>query len=132
MRRALLFVGILIAKTTLLSAQDATDAEKWLTTTIKDYFAEFPPKHLREISTERYAEYKQDAICVVYECDNSLTREQFNQKWDNIYDTTYAGIGEGFLIDQQDWENIEVSKCVLISQPQPGTFIFDTIIAGLN
>lgn len=128
MRRTLLFVATLIASTTLATDQEASDAKKWLLSTIKEFYDQNSLQHFRDITTERYAEYKQDAICVVYDCDSSLTEEQFEQKWSDIYDISYAGLGESFLTGQQDWGNIVMSKCELSSEPEQGTFILDTIV----
>ncbi len=128
MRLILLFVATLLATTKILMAQEAVEAQEWLTKTIIEYFDQ-PSSHFQEITTQQYAEYKQDAICVVYDCNNSITPEQFKVKWDGIYETKFAGIGEGFLIDQQDWGKIVVLKCEIVSQPKPGIFILHTIIS---
>lgn len=128
MRRTLLFVATLIASTTLSTAQEAGDAKEWLLTTMKVFYDQNSRQHFRDITTEQYAEYKQDAICVVYDCDNSLTEDQFEQKWSDIYNISYAGFGESFLTGQQDWGNIVMSKSQLTSEPEQGTFIFDTIV----
>ena len=108
--------------------QEANDPKKWLLNSVKEFFDQNSRQHFRDITTERYAEYKQDAICVVYDCDNSLTEEQFQQKWNDIYDISYAGFGESFLTGQQDWGNIILSKCRLTSEPKQGTYIFDTVV----
>ena len=126
MRRTLFIAATLIALSTSLKAQEASEARNWLTTSIEKYFADYSPKRLTEITTEQYARYKQDAICVVYDCDGSLTMEQFEQKWGNIYDVTYAGFYSSFLIDQQDWYKIVVTKCELLEQPSQGKYIFNT------
>jgi hypothetical protein len=102
-----------------------SDPKEWLTTTITEFFDRNNHHHFREITTDQYAEYKQDALCVVYDCDNSLTEEEFKQKWCDTYDISYAGFG-GFLIDQQDWYKIVVTKCKLTDQSKKGTYIFNT------
>ena len=107
-------------------AQEITNAKDWLTSAIKDYFDVDSIRHFRDFTTDRYAEYKQDAICVVYDCDNSLTVEQFEQKWSKIYDISYAG--ESFLIGQQDHGIVVMPKCELISQENNEIYIFDTVI----
>ncbi len=124
----MIFLATLVASTALLTAQDADEGCAWLSKTVPEFFNQSRPQHFREITTDRYAEYKQDAIGVVYATDNSLTEEQFEEKWSDIYDTSYAGIGRPFLIDQQDWGNVVVSQCELISQPEPGTFIVHATI----
>lgn len=127
MRQTLLFVATLIVSTTLSTAQ-ATDAKVWLTTAVKEFYDQDSHQHFRDITTEQYAEYKQDAICVVYDCENSLTEEQFEKKWSETYDISYAGFGESFLTGQQDWGNIIMSKCELTSEPERGTYLFDTVV----
>ncbi|WP_421889082.1 hypothetical protein [Marinoscillum sp.] len=126
MRRTLIFVATLIASTTVSPAQEASNAKEWLITSVNKFFDQDSRQHFRDITTPRYAEYKQDALCVTYDCDNSLTKEQFEQKWSSIYDITFAGFDVGFLIDQQDWYKIVVTKCKLTDQSTPGTYIFDT------
>lgn len=127
MRQALFFISIIIA-TTQLTAQDAVEAKTWLKTTIKEYFEQFPSTSIDQIATKQYSEYRQDAICVAYDCENSLTPEEFKQKWSSTYDVTFAGIGESFLIGQQDWGNVVMSKCEMTYEPEQGTYIFDTIV----
>jgi len=106
--------------------QIESDPKVWLTTTIAEFFDHDSRQHFRDITTEQYAEYKQDALCVVFDCANSLTEEQFEQKWSDIYDISYAGFGTGFLIDQQDWYKIDITKCELTDQSIEGKYIFDT------
>jgi|GEM_PF-3845662 len=108
------------------TSQEESDPKEWLTTTITEFFDQNSHHHFREITTEKYAKYKQDALCVVYDCDDSLTEEEFKQKWNDTYDITYAGFGTGFLIDQQDWYKIVVTKCELTDQSIRGTYIFNT------
>ncbi|GAB5527792.1 MAG: hypothetical protein Roseis2KO_56640 [Roseivirga sp.] len=110
------------------SAQVAFHAKEWLTTTIVKFFDQGVHHDIRDITTEQYAAYKQDALCVVYDCDHSLTEEEFKQKWSDTYDISYARFGAGFLIDQQDWYEIVVTKCELTDQSIQGTYIFDTEI----
>ena len=111
------------------TVQEANEAKEWLMTTIDEFFDQkISNQNFRDITTERYAEYKQDAICVVYDCGNSLTEEQFEQKWSDFYDISYAGFGESFLTGQQDVGKIVMSKCALLSEPEKGKFIFDTVV----
>lgn len=109
---------------TSIQAQDSTNAQVWLTKTINEYFAG-GSIHYKSITTEKYAEYKQDALGLVYG-PGDMSEEQFEKKWGDIYDTSYAGIGESFLTGQQDNGKVVMSKCELTSQPESGTFIFDT------
>ncbi len=128
MKRTLLIAITLLVSTTLSSAQKASKAKDWLIFTIEEFFEQDSLQHFKEITTEQYAEYKQDALCVVYDCNNSLTEEQFEQKWNGVYDTSYAGFGKSFLIGQQDWGQISMSKCELTSQPEESIFVFDTVV----
>jgi hypothetical protein len=106
---------------------ETADVKEWLTGTIKKYF-EDNQIHFREITTKQYAEYKQDAINVDYG-NTPITLKQFKEKWTDIYDISYAGIGESFLLGQQDWGIVVMSKCDLISVENNKKFTFDTTIS---
>ncbi len=110
------------------SKQEVNDAKEWLTKTIEEFYEQSSTQNFQDITTKQYARYKQDALCVVYECDSSLTEEQFKQKWNKVYDISYAGLGESFLIGKQDWGKITMSKCELISVSKEGNFDFETVI----
>lgn len=90
------------------------EARKWLERSITDYFKadiSEQDKMMRDITTKKYYEFKIDATNVNLNVDGSLTLKEFKEKWENDYDTNFAGINTGFLISAQDWINVEVRKC---------------------
>ena len=94
--------------------------KEWLKRNIEEYYKN-DHSIMADITTERYAEYKQDAMGVEYD---GLTFEQFKDKWDTIYDITYAGIGSSFLIGQQDNGVIKVNKCELLETDNENIYVF--------
>lgn len=124
----ILLLFLLVAISTASIAQETSGAKEWLTNTVKAYFDNDSNMHFKLITTKRYAEFKQDALNIDYDVPNSLTKEQFERKWSNIYDISYPEISESFLIGQQDYGVIELSKCDLLSSKDNKQFVFDTII----
>ncbi len=110
----------------LTKNKDSQRAAEWLVKSIEEFYKQPLPKKMADITTERYAEYKQDAICVEYD---GLTLEQFKQKWDTVYNVTYAGVGGSFLTGQQDEGTIKVSECRLKASNRDIEFIFNVIIS---
>ena len=98
--------------------------EKWLTNLIENHLNK-SDTYMENITTPKYAEYKQDAINIPY--DGGMTIEEFEEKWSAIYDTKLTGIGESFLIGQQDWGEITVTKCKLVSSKND-KYLFDVEI----
>lgn len=96
----------------------AEEAKKWLEKSIVDYFEadiSEQQKIMKKITTKEYYEFKTDATNVDMNVDGSLTLEEFNEKWEDKYDINFAGINTGFLISAQDWINIEVRKCEVMT-----------------
>ena len=100
-------------------------AKKWLTESIEANF-KTPEGLIDSICTKDYATCKSDAIGVVY--DGGMTQEAFEMKWKDKFDIKYVGIGTGFLISGQDWENIKVVKCELSPIKLKEGYLFETII----
>lgn len=105
----------------------AESAKAWLTNAI---FTQFnSPDHLGEeywkkITTPDYFSYKTDAMNVEMDVEGSLSENEFEDKWKNKFNPKKAGVGLGFLIDAQDWDKIELTKCDLLSE-ENNTFLFD-------
>ena len=118
---------MLLIQTVELRAQDSTQARQWLGQAIDQYFES--NTDFSQITTERYNEYKQDALNMGLDVPNALTQEQFDEKWGQFYDTSYAGIGRSFLIGQQDYGKVVMEKCELNARSTSDKFIFDTIIS---
>lgn len=99
-------------------SKDAEEAQKWLKKSIVDYFkADLvkQDKNMQKMTTKDYYDYKTDATNVDLDVDGSLTEQEFKDKWKGKFDTSKAGVGIGFLIPAQDWNNIEVGSCELKS-----------------
>lgn len=99
-------------------SNEAEAAQKWLEKSIVGYFkADLvkQDKNMQKMTTKDYYDYKTDATNVDMDVDGSLTEQEFNDKWKGKFDTSKAGIGIGFLIPAQDWNNIEVGSCELKS-----------------
>lgn len=117
-----------------VSANEANESEaakKWLIKNIESYFRTDPgnmDKAMQNITTRDYYNYKTDAMNVDMDVDGSLTLKEFQDKWRMKFDVQKAGIGVGFLITGQDWNEIKVSKCDLILETIDDTFLFDVIL----
>lgn len=103
-------------------------AKQWLKTSIENAFA---TDNDENIYTKEYIEYKEDAINVAYDTDESLSEEGFHNKWKDKFDTKYAGIGAGFMISGQDWSTIKVTECELLSKTE-NTYTFKTLIEDIG
>lgn len=111
-------------------SNEAEDAQKWLKTSIVNYFkADIGngEKNLQKITTKDYFDYKMDAMNVDLDIDRSLTEKEFQDKWKSKFDTSKAGVGIGFLIPAQDWINIEVESCDLKSSSKD-EYIFNVVL----
>jgi hypothetical protein len=102
-------------------------AKKWLIETVQTYFKK-DDSEMSGITTKTYEEYKTEATNVDLDTDGALTLTEFENKWKNIYDIKYAGVGVGFLISGQDWMKIEVTQCNLLSE-NDDTYVFQTILS---
>jgi hypothetical protein len=109
-----------------ISESTSEASEEWLIKTIQDFFIQDFPK-MEQITTKRYAEYKQDAIGMEYD---GLTPEQFKTKWETQYDISLVGSGS-FLIAQQDNGEIRVTKCNLINSNDNEGHLFEVIISDV-
>jgi hypothetical protein len=103
-------------------------AKKWLIESIETNF-KTTEGLIDSICTKEYATYKSDAIGVEY--DGGMTQQAFEKKWKDKFDVKHAGIGTGFLISGQDWENIKIAKCELSPIKLKEGYIFETIIEDL-
>lgn len=110
---------------------ESEDAKKWLETSVERFFKtdlSTMDKAMADITTKDYYEYKTDATNVDMDTDGSLSDKEFHQKWKSKFNTEKAGIDTGFLISGQDWNEIKVSKCQLISQDN-NTYLFDVVLS---
>lgn len=110
------------------------EAKKWLVKNMENYFKAdlgASDKMMQKITTPDYYDYKTDAMNVDMDVDGSLTEKEFQSKWKGKFDTAKAGIGSGFLITGQDWDEIKVSKCELISENKEDK-MFDVVLSDKN
>lgn len=110
------------------------EAKKWLVKNMENYFKAdlgASDKIMQKITTADYYDYKTDAMNVDMDVDGSLSEKEFQSKWKGRFDTAKAGIGSGFLITGQDWDEIKVSKCELISENKENK-MFDVVLSDKN
>ena len=109
---------------------ESEEAKKWLVTSIEKFFKtdlSTMDKAMQDMTTKEYYEYKTDATNADMDVDGSLTEKQFQDKWKSKFDTGKAGTGVGFLISGQDWNEIKVTKCLLLSQHE-NTEVFNVLL----
>lgn len=112
-------------------SDEVENAKKWLEKSIEDYFKTdlgSAEKSMEKITTKDYFDYKSDAMNVDMEVDGSLTEKEFQEKWRKKFDVQKAGIGVGFLISGQDWDEIKVSSCKVLAAGE-NDFLFDVILS---
>ncbi|MCJ7935412.1 MAG: hypothetical protein MUW56_17755 [Chryseobacterium sp.] len=111
--------------------KDSEEAKKWLEESIEDYFKAdlgTEEKNMQKMTTKAYYDYKNDAMNVDLDVDGSLTKKEFYEKWRKKFDVQKAGIGTGFLITGQDWEEIKVSSCKILASGEHD-FLFDVVLS---
>lgn len=110
---------------------EGVEAQKWLEKSIEDYFKadlSNQDREMRKMTTEDYYDYKTDAMNVDMDVDGSLTEKEFQDKWRKKFDVQKAGIGAGFLISGQDWDEVKVSSCKILAESEKD-FLFDIILS---
>ncbi|PWN69160.1 hypothetical protein C1631_013945 [Chryseobacterium phosphatilyticum] len=110
---------------------EAEDAKKWLQKNIEDYFKAdlvAQEKIMQKMTTLDYFDYKTDATNVDMDIDGSLTTKEFQDKWRKKFDVQKAGVGYGFLITGQDWDDIKISSCKILAEGQHD-FLFDVVLS---
>lgn len=109
------------------SLSQSDKAKKWLVESIESYFDKNTSK-MGALTTKRYAEYKTDAMNIESDSQDSLTKKEFEEKWNNVYTTKLSGFDSGFLISAQDWIKPKVTDCNLKSK-KDNNLIFEVVIA---
>lgn len=113
----------------IVKSDEAERAKQWLLTSIKNRYKENGLEDTTvDMFTEQYLNYKGDAIGREYD---GLTEQQFADKWKNKYNTKLAN-RESFLINQQDWFNIAVTRCELQNKTLDNGYMFNVIIEDLH
>jgi hypothetical protein len=113
--------------------QDTTYIKNWLSEVIINYLngddLNVSYNNMRSALTDKYYNYKQDAINLEY--GEEMTEEEFHQKWKAKYNTKYVGKG-GFFISPQDNGKIEIPSCVLLKSLGDTAQIFHVVIHDLR
>ncbi|NIF07816.1 hypothetical protein F3J23_20515 [Chryseobacterium sp. Tr-659] len=112
------------------TSNTSEEAKKWLEKNIEKYFKDdlgSEGENMKKMTTKEYFDYKTDAMNVDLDVDGSLTEQEFRDKWKGKFDTNKAGIGVGFLITGQDWYEVKVTKCQLISE-EGNNLLFNVIL----
>lgn len=99
MKTVIKMCTILAFSLCLFSCQSEEDKRKeWLEKNILKYFDknnyEIRSEIQKEIFSIQYLEYKSDAIGTIYD---GMSEEEFKIKWENIFDTRYAGADSPLL-----------------------------------
>jgi len=110
-----------LEKQVATKADTAEDAEKWLRDGITSYFDQ-ELNDMNTLTTPTYAEYKHDLMASVYE--GGLSYEELQAKWGKKFSFTKDDVVSGFLIGAQDYYNIEIEKCFLLSSTDNFTYKF--------
>ncbi len=84
-----------------------TEAKTWLQKEVVAFLNENGFEN--NIFTETYESYKTDAILV--DLDEGLTLSEFKDKWKAKFDVEKAGVGVGYFISAQDYNEIKVASC---------------------
>lgn len=107
---------LLLIYSVFVSLTDTPEA--WFKKSLESYFAQYDTIPLTKLCTPTYIAYKQDALEVDY--DGGLSLTAFKQKWDEKFDTKYAGINQGFFISGQDFGKIRVTTCTFLRNDKNG------------
>ncbi len=105
MKKASLILLLLLPVT----AWAQTHAGEWLQYQLSRYFAD--SVSMQEITTERYAAFKTDAMNTGFY--GGMDYSTFQKRWARIYDIHQPNVYEAFPLPLQDWESIQVN-CELL------------------
>jgi len=109
--------------------ENPQQAEKWLKSAIEAYFNQ----ELNDwsfMTTAEYNEYKIDMINSVYV--HGIELDSLRKKWSFKYEVTEKRIGVGFLIGAQDYSNIVIKTCNLLSSNEKGGYFFKLILCDTD
>ena len=104
----------------------AQSAEKWLVSTIENYFhpVDGEPVDISSFSTDEYTEFKQDAMNLN---NPSFSEEEFREKWKHK-NLDLIGMQNGFMISAQDYHTIKVTEVKLKNQINEETWLFEVVV----
>jgi hypothetical protein len=111
---------------------DTSDLKTWLTSVIVDFRnsdqTKVSDKQLRSVLTDDYYNYKSTDISLEYD---TITREQFHEKWKTKFHTQYAG-NKGFFNWCQDCGPVEITTCRTLKTVGDTARIFHVVIRDVR
>lgn len=105
-------------------------AQKWLVSTIENYFHPMDGEHtdISSFSTDEYTEFKQDAMNLN---NPSFSEEEFREKWKHK-NLDLIGMQNGFMISAQDYHTIKVTEAKLKDKINEETWLFEVVVEDLE
>lgn len=97
-------------------------AKEWLMNAINRQFDE-GVHNFEEITTEEYYGLKSDLINSNY--SHGIDLDSIQKKWSYKYEITSDDIDVGFLINAQDYGEIQIESCKLIQLITDSRFVFE-------
>ena len=111
---------------------DTTGLKTWLTKVIVDYRNNGPTQatddQLRSVLTEDYYNYKSADITLDYD---SITFEQFDERWKTKFQTKYVG-KMGFFNWCQDCGPVEIVSCRTLRTIADTAHVFHVVIRDIR
>ncbi len=105
--------------------QKAKRAEKWLKDALHNYFAEEMPDR-STIMTETFSAYKGDMMNATY--THGIPLDSLKRKWSYKYEVSHEKTLDGFLINAQDYLNVVIDSCALLSSSDDGKYVFKIVL----
>lgn len=100
-------------------------AEEWLKDALHNYFAEEMPDR-STIMTETFSAYKGDMMNATY--THGIPLDSLKRKWSYKYEVSHEKTLDGFLINAQDYINIVIDSCALVSSSDDGKYVFKVVL----
>ena len=105
--------------------QKAERAEEWLKNALHNYFAE-EINDWSTITTETFCAYKGDMMNATY--THGIPLDSLKRKWSYKYEVSHEKTLDGFLINAQDYINIVIDSCALVSSSDDGKYVFKIVL----
>lgn len=105
--------------------EQAKRAEKWLKDALHNYFAEEMPDR-STIMTETFSAYKGDMMNATY--THGIPLDSLKRKWSYKYEVSHEKTLDGFLINAQDYINVVIDSCALLSSSDDGKYVFKIVL----
>lgn len=105
--------------------EQAERAEEWLKKALINYFAQ-EINDWSTIMTETFREYKGDMMNATY--THGIPLDSLKRKWSYKYEVSKEKTLDGFLINAQDYINIVIDSCALVSSSDDGKYVFKIVL----